>query len=198
MNHQPPYEAYMSRLVEKIPGESVREFIYKYPQMQTSAMFQGFSEDDVHLRAFIRVILDNKDILEPFFAEVVRLAPQKRIAGDFRFTLPSHKQLCSPYYVSFSPLGVLFFLFAWIHNLRPNISYQYISQLEFTCIKDHIDACRNSPNVLVRATAILYDHPNMDVCNAIQKATKDEDTDTYTFKLTRLPKVSLKGGRLPL
>jgi len=195
---QPPYEAYMSRLMEKIPGESVRAFIAKYPKMRTSAMFEGFSEDSVYLHAFVRVILDNKDVLEPFVREVLNVVPQKQVGGEFRFTLPSQKQLCSQYYVSFSPLGVLFFLFAWIHHLRPNITQQYISKREFTCIKDHIDACRNSPNVLVRATAILYDHPNMDICNAIQKAVKDEDTDTYTFKLKRLPKVSLKGGRLPL
>jgi hypothetical protein len=194
---QPPYEAYMSRLMEKIPGESVRAFIAKYPKMRTSAMFQGFSEDEVHLHAFVRVILDNKDVLEPFFREVIGLAPQERVGGDFRFTLPSHDKLCSQYYVSFSPLGVLFFLFAWMQEVRPNITQQYISKREFVCIKQHINACRNTPNVLVRATAILHDHPNMDICNAIQKAVKDEDTDTYTFKLKRLPKVSLKGGRLP-
>ncbi len=193
--NQSPYEAYMKSLVEKIPGESVRDFIQKHPQMRNSAMFQGFSDDDVHLHAFVRVILDNRLILEPFFRETVRLAPQKKISGEFRFTLPSHKQLCSPYYVSFSPLGVLFFLFAWMQELRPSLTHQYISKHEFVCIKNHIDACRNTPNVLVRATAILYDHPNMDICNAIQKAVRDEDTDTYTFNLKRLPKVSLKGDR---
>lgn len=193
---QQPYEAYMVRLMEKIPGESVRAFIARYPQMRTSAMFQGFSENNVYLHAFIRVILDNREILEPFFRKVVGLVKSNRTAGEFRFILPSHKNLCSPFYVSFSPLGVLFFMFAWMQHVRPKITQQYISKREFVCIQQHITACRNSPNVLVRATAILYDHPNMDICNAIQKAVKDEDTDTYTFKLKRLPKVSLKGGRL--
>lgn len=201
MSQEAPYEAYMKSLVEKIPGESVRAFIAKHGDMRTSIMFQGFSESDVHLHAFIRVVLDNREILEPFFTEVVHaLKSHKNTSGrggEFRFVLPSHKQVCSPYFVSFSPLGVLFFLFAWMQHAKPNITQKYISKREFSCIRQHIDACRNSPNVLVRATAILYDHPNMDICNAIQKAVQDEDTDTYTFKLKRLPKVSLKGGRLP-
>lgn len=155
-------------------------------------MFQGYSDRNQYLHVFIRVILDNREVLEPLFDEVLRLAGTHAVdTSEFRFLLPSHKQLCSPYYVSFSPLGVLFFFFVWMQYARPSLTELYISKHEFECIRKHIDACKGDPNVLVRATSILNESPDTDICDAIEQAVHSDEA----FELTHLLKVSLKGGR---
>ncbi len=180
----------MAYLIEKYPNVSVREFIRRHPDMYNSVMFQGYSERNEYLHVFIRVILDNREVLEPMFDEVLRLAGTRadNSPSPFRFLMPSHKQLCSPYYVSFSPLGVLFFFFAWMQYVRPNLTDQYISKHEFECIRKHIDACKGDPNVLVRATLILNESPDTDVCHAIDQAVESDKTFDLAF-------ISLKGGR---
>jgi hypothetical protein len=193
MSHrQRPHESYKAYLVEKFPNVSVRDFIHRHPDMKTSVMFRGYSDRNEHLHVFIRVILDNQEVLEPMFDQVLRVTgPRPLSSGDeseFRFLLPSHKQLCSPYYVSFSPLGVLFFLFAWMQYIRPNLTKQYISKSEFECIRKHVDACRGDPDVLVRATQILNKAPSMDICHAIDEAVRSDENIDVT-------QISLKGGR---
>jgi hypothetical protein len=199
------HEAYMAVLANKIPDHTVTRFVRQHSKdMQKTYLFVGYSDDNQHLHSFIRIILDNRPILYPYFTEALKLARQlpqqlKHKVVDtrpFRFALPGNKEACSPYYVNMSPLGVLFFLFAWIKHFHPKITAQYISHHEFMCIKSKVDACRYSPSVLVLATAKLHDNPHADVCKAIEEATQQESQGQILYDADLIQKVSLNSKRL--
>ncbi len=191
-----PYEQYMAKLAEKYPSHTVVAFLNKHGgALRRSSMFQNYDPSNPYLHAFTRVILDNHEILVPFFKEVLEksaLHPvrETRPSSEFRFMIPSGNDMCHSYYVNFSPLSVLFFLFAWMKHYHTAVTNKYISDNEFKCIQRFINNCRYSPNVLIRATALLFERPGTDVCKAISRALAIEDSEPVILEKVVLPEAS--------
>lgn len=185
------HDDYLHYLHDRVTDIMVREFIRDHPKMQRCNLFTGFRETDRHLKMFVRILIDNRDILVPFFQGVLDASDYSSSSSGttFRFMLPSASEVkCNPYYVSLSPLGVLYFLFAWMKHYRPDLTEQYIYETEYKCIRASINACRHSPDVLLRATALLNQKPGADICETIEAAS-DQDTPVTVTQ------ISLVGGR---
>lgn len=186
------HEQYQQYLHDRVTDQMVREFVNDHPKMRHSKLFSGFQETDQHLRTFVRIILHNREILVPFFQGVLDASDHSSSStgmGAFRFMLPSASELkCHPYYVSLSPLGVLYFLFAWMKHYRPDLTEQYIYESEYKCIRASINTCRYSPDILLRATALLNQNPESDICEAIETAAQNNVSASVT-------QISLIGGR---
>ncbi len=186
------HDDYMEYLHDRVSDAVVRDFIRDHPKMSRSNLFSGFRETDPHLKSFVRILIDNRDVLIPFFQGVLDASDYSSSSSSgtaFRFMLPSASELkCHPYYVSLSPLGVLYFLFAWMKHYRPDLTEQYIYETEYKCIRASINACRHSPDVLLRATALLNQNPESDICETIEAAA-NKDTSVTVMN------ISLIGGR---
>lgn len=198
------YETYLEALSERIPNHTVDQFIRLHEAVfQQSSMFSNYNSSNMYLRAFVRIILDHRDVLLPFAEEVFRASAAQPLRGsgygEFRFMIPSGKQLCNQYYVSFSPLGVLFFLFAWMKQYHASVTNKYISDNEFTCIKNLIDSCRYSPNILLRATTMLNERPGTDICKAISRAVEIQERDpNMPIHLVQVALPGANARRLPV
>lgn len=176
-------DKYMQSLAQRIPDHTVAQFIRSHETLlQQSSMMANYNSSNVHLRAFIRIILDDRQhVLLSLFDEALRASATQPLQhsgyGEFRFLVPSGKQLCNQYYVSFSPLGVLFFLFAWTKHYHKSVTKKYMSESEFTCVQNLINSCRFSPDVLLRTTQMLYERPGTDICKAISRAVEIQESD---------------------
>lgn len=178
------FDKYIQSLAQRIPDHTVEQLIRsRETLLQHSSMMANYNSSNVHLRAFVRIILDDRQhILLSLFDEALRASATQPLQqhsgyGEFRFLVPSGKRLCDQYYVSFSPLGVLFFLFAWTKHYHKSVTKKYMSESEFTCVQNLINSCRFSPDVLLRATEMLNERPDTDICKAISRAVEIQEHD---------------------
>lgn len=173
-------EEYGAYLNSQVSDSHVDRFIKKYKNFLTTCkMFTAFDEDNTYLKAFVRVVIANPHTLGKLFNRIASSSKKgkaKTSSSDasFMFLLPkSGKKMCSPYYVSFTPLGVLYFLVAWCRSLHPNEFKAYMSDAEFRCVGSYINGCRQT-DTLVHAAILIHQNPQQSICDVIgglQKGT---------------------------
>jgi hypothetical protein len=172
-------EEYGSYLNSQIGDTQVQRFVNKYKTfLSSSKMFTTFDPDNSYFKAFVRVVIANPHTLGKLFHRVASSSKKqksyKRSSDDasFMFLLPkSGKKMCSPYYVSFTPLGVLYFLVAWCRSLHPNEYKAYMSDAEFRCVGSYINGCRQT-DTLVHAAIVLHQNPKQSICDVISGLQK--------------------------
>jgi hypothetical protein len=172
-------EEYGAYLNSQISDAHVLRFVGKYKSfLSSSKMFTTFDPDNTYFKAFVRVILANPHTLGRLFQRIASSSKKQKTYkssssdASFMFLLPkSGKKMCSPYYVSFTPLGVLYFLVAWCRSLHPNEYKAYMSDGEWKCVGLYINACRQT-DTLVYAAILLYQNPKQSICDVISGLQK--------------------------
>lgn len=170
-------EEYASYLNSQISDAHVGRFVKKYNKFfSTCRMVTTFDPDNSYFKAFVRVVIANPHTLGKLFHRIATSSSKSKSkskpSSSFMFLLPKGgKKMCSPYYVSFTPLGVLYFLVAWCRSLHPNEFKKYMTDSEFKCVGSFINACRTT-DTLVHATIVLHQNPNQSICEVISSLEK--------------------------